>query len=200
MPSRSYLRAASHARATPNREARPVAVMKYSVPVGWMFLFADTDRVSYTRPDEPARTLFFFRAPLAAARQRLARAVRGLAGHPYLGACFGALEALGVALDAAGPAYAELDLEEVLAMGEPGDEFEQQIRSAPARLLEVLDAVAAKDLARALELLNSLRDVSGLELSGDPGEDAEAWKRELSFHKLASPEDLCRRWVAGEIG
>jgi len=199
MASRSYLRVTSHARPAPNREARALATLKYGVPVGWLFLFADADRISYTLPDDPERPLFFFRAATGDARDRLSRALQTLRTHPYFGPCFAALETLAEALARADKEHVELDVEEVLAMGDPGDDFEQQIKAAPGRLHEFLAAAAAKHVTRALELLNSLREVSGLELTGTPEGDAEAWRRELQFHKLDTPEELCRRRVAGEL-
>lgn len=200
MATRSTLRTTSHPRATPNREAEPLASMKYGVALGWMFLFGEKDRIPYTLPESPSGKAFFFRAPAEAARARLAEAVRVLKGAgPYLWSRFSGLEDLAGELERRTAPFVELDLEDVLAMGDPGDEFEQQVVAAPGRLAEFLQAAGRGEEARALELVNSLREVSGMELTGDPERDAEAWRRELRFLRLESPEELCRWWVRGAV-
>lgn len=200
MATQSTLRTTSHPRATPNREAEPLASMKYGVALGWLFLFGEKDRVPYTIPESPSAKSFFFRAPRETARARLAEAIRVLKGAgEYLWSRFAGLEELAAELERRTAPFVELDLEDVLAMGDPGDEFEQQVVAAPERLVELLQAAARGEEARSLELVNSLREVSGMELTGDPERDAEAWKRELRFLRLETPEELCRWWVRGAI-
>ncbi|MFN3486472.1 MAG: hypothetical protein ACK44W_13470 [Planctomycetota bacterium] len=200
MATESTLRTTAHPRATPNRQAEPLASMKYGVALGWMFLFGEKDRIPYAVPERPSGKSFFFRTSTEAARERLAAAIRTLKGAGgYLWSRFSGLEELARELSRRTAPWVELDLEEVLAMGDPGDEFEQQVTAAPARLAEILEAALRGEQARAVELVNSLREISGMELSGDPEQDAESWRRELRFLRLETPEELCRWWVRGAL-
>jgi len=196
--SRSILRGTSFARKTPQRQAPPIATSSYTVPIGWMFLFEDADRISYADPEDPKIQYFFFRASLPEARSRLGAAIASLRRSAYLWSRFQALLELESELARRESPYVELDLEEILRMGEPGDEFERQILSAPKKLPALAAAAARGDEPEAIALANALAQVSGMTLSGEAEEDHAAWAHDLVFLRVSGPEELCRRWVRGE--
>jgi hypothetical protein len=163
-----------------------------------MFLFEDADRISYADPEDPKIQYFFFRAPLPEARSRLRSAIASLKRSGYLWSRYQALEELEAELARREFPFVELDLEEILRMGEPGDEFERQIVSAPKKLPALAAAASRGDLSEAIKIANTLSEVSGMTLSGEEEGDQAAWAHDLVLHRASGPEELCRRWVRGE--
>lgn len=198
MGSYSVLLASKSPEVANNPDFRTIASMKYGMAVGWMFLFADSDRIPY-RPEGYSEDLFFYRTQVENARLRLGEAVAALSGDPYLWSRLRSLEKLKASLDRASEPWVIFDFEEIIAMGWGAKKTLAGLLRAPTVLSRAVRMAQDKRFHAVRESINELKGIGGFKLHGSPWLDHLWWWIDRKVTGIKDDQELSDHYVAGVL-
>jgi len=196
MSSVSTLTVGKTAGPSPGHESRSISGMRYGIPLGWLFLFAEEDRVPY-RPEEYPEDLFFYRAPREKACIRLREAVDLLSQDSYLGVRTASLRSLLGLLEKATEPWVEFCFEEIIFMGIQTKKHLDRLQRWPRVRVEILALARDRRFHAVRERMNSVSE--GFSLHGYPWLDHLWWWFDRKFLRIATDKELIDWYISGGL-